>query len=198
MQFFHYLLVFVGSLLVDIIPFVGPPAWIVMVFFQVRFSLNIWYVLIAGVLGSAIGRFLYSIYVSYFADHFIKPEKNEDLKFIGKKLSGGGWRIYGFVFLYTLMPLPSTPLFTAAGIARIKTGYLIPPFLAGKFISDAIMVFAGNYVAYDMEHITQGFLTWQNIVGVLAGSLVISLFLFIDWRKLIEEKKFRIQFKIWN
>ena len=34
-----------------------------------------------------------------------------------------------FVLLYTFMPLPSTPLFTASGIAGIKTLNIIPAFL---------------------------------------------------------------------
>jgi membrane protein DedA with SNARE-associated domain len=56
----YYFLVFIGSLLVDLIPFVGPPAWTVMVFFQMRYDLNIWAVIVTGVIGSAIGRYLLS------------------------------------------------------------------------------------------------------------------------------------------
>ena len=193
-----YIFVFIASLLVDVIPLIGPPAWVVMVFFQVKYDLNIWLVLVAGVTGSAIGRYLYSVYVFYFANHFIKPQKNEDLQFIGQKLSNNGWKVYFFVFLYTLMPLPSTPLFTAAGIARIKILYLIPSFFAGKFISDSIMVLAGDYAARNVDHITQGLLSWQNIAGAILGLVVICIFLFIDWRKLLEEKKFSLHFNIWK
>src|SRR5438105_1211943 len=61
MQF--YLLVFVASLIVDIIPFIGPPAWTVMVFLQLKFHLNIWWVLLAGVSGSTIGRYILTLYI---------------------------------------------------------------------------------------------------------------------------------------
>ena len=198
MEFSYYFLVFIFSLIVDIIPLIGPPAWIVMVFFQIRYDLNIWIVLILGVTGSAIGRYLYSVYVYYFANRFIKPQKNEDFQFIGNKLSNKGWKVYFFVFLYTLMPLPSTPLFTAAGIARIKTLYIIPSFFAGKFVSDAIMVFAGDYAAKNVDRIIAGFLSWQNILGALVGLFAVCVFLFIDWRKLLEENKFSLHFNIWK
>src|SRR5436190_45157 len=135
-----YFLVFLASFLVDSVPFVGPPAWTVMVFFQMRFKLDIWWVLIWGVLGSAIGRYLYSIYVPYLSAKVIKEEKNQDIKFIGERLANDGWKIHLFVLLYTLLPLPSTPLFTAAGMAKIKTLHIIPAFIVGKFTSDMVMV----------------------------------------------------------
>src|SRR2546423_12361849 len=83
MNVLFYFLVFAFSLLVDIVPFVGPPAWTVMVFFQIRFHLNIWLVLVVGVPGSAIGRYLYSLYIPFISERFIKAKKTEDLHFIG-------------------------------------------------------------------------------------------------------------------
>ncbi len=138
MDLFFYLLVFLASLLVDLVPLIGPPAWTIMVFFQIKFDLDIWPVLVIGVIGSALGRYFYSQYIPYFSNRLIKPSKNTDLQFVGQKLSHKNWKVYGFVLLYTLMPLPSTPLFTAAGIARVRTIMIIPSFIAGKFISDAV------------------------------------------------------------
>src|SRR5881396_1300187 len=188
MNILIYFLVFIGSLIVDIVPFIAPPAWTVMVFFQVRFKLNIWLVLIIGVPGSAIGRYLYSSYIHRLSDRFIKPQKNEDLVFIGRKLEKRGWRVQLFVLLYTLMPLPSTPLFTAAGIARIKNLVLIPSFFVGKFVSDAAMVLAGDHVARNVVSITHGLLSWKTLLGTILGLIMICLFLFTGWRKLLQEK----------
>ena len=154
--------------------------------------------LIIGVPGSALGRYLYSSYIHRLSDRFITPRKNEELLFIGKKLENRGWRVQLFIFLYTLMPLPSTPLFTAAGIARIKTLYIIPAFLVGKFISDAVMVVTGDYVAKNITSIIHGLLSWKSLLGTIIGTLVICLFLFTNWRKLLEEKKFSVSFNIWK
>lgn len=198
MNILVYILVFVASLLVDIVPFIGPPAWTVMVFFQVRFGLNIWAVLFLGVTGSALGRYLYSSYIPFLSNRFIKPQKNDDLYFIGGKLSNNGWKVQLFVLLYTLMPLPSTPLFTAGGIARIKILYIIPAFFVGKFISDATMVFAGDYVSKNVTGIAQGFFSWKTLAGTILGLFLICIFLFIDWKKLLQEKKIRVSFNIWK
>ncbi len=198
MDILIYFLVFAASLLVDVIPFIGPPAWTVMVFFQVKFDLNIWLVLIIGVTGSAIGRYVYSSYIHRFSDYYIKPQKNDDLYFIGSKLANNGWKVQLFVLFYTLMPLPSTPLFTAAGVARMRTLTLIPSFFVGKFLSDALMVLTGNYVAHNIAGITDNLLSWKTLLGTVLGLLIICLFLFINWRKLLQEKKLTVSFNIWK
>jgi len=198
MSILVYFLVFIASLLVDVVPLVGPPAWTVMVFFHIRFGLDIWLVLIVGVTGSAIGRYLYSSYIPLLSNRFIKPAKNADLQFIGGKFAHKGWKVWLFVLLYTLMPLPSTPLFTAVGIARINPLHILPSFFAGKFISDAMMVLAGNYVANNAANIGREFFSWQSLTATFLGILILCAFLFIDWWKLLVEKRFRINFNIWK
>jgi membrane protein YqaA with SNARE-associated domain len=193
-----YILVFIAALAVDLIPFFGPPAWTVMVFLQVRYGLDIWLVLIVGVVGSAIGRYLYSLYIPYFSSRLLKEQKNEDMIYIGSRLNENNWKVQVFVLLYTVLPLPSTPLFTAAGISRINTLAIIPAFLVGKFIIDTIMMHAGNYIVSNTTEIAAGLVSWQNIVGTIAGMLVVLLFLFVDWRRLLQEKKLTLNFNIWK
>jgi membrane protein DedA with SNARE-associated domain len=198
MDLLLYLLVFSASLLVDLVPFIGPPAWMVMLLLQVKFNLDIWTVLVIGVTGSALGRYLYSAYIPVLSGYLLKKQKNDDMQFIGKRLANNGWKVQLFVLLYTLVPLPSTPLFTAAGMARIRTYHIIPSFFIGKFASDSAMVLAGNYVATNVSTILHGLFSWQTLIGTLFAVLLICLFLFIDWKKLLQEKKFRFSFKIWK
>ena len=198
MNFWIYLFVFIASFLVDVIPFVGPPAWTVMVLFQVKYGVNLWWLLIFGVIGSALGRYVYSVYIKLLSDRFVKKEKNDDLQFIGSRLGEKGWRVQVFVLIYTLIPVPTTPLFTATGIARIKPWHIMPAFLVGKFISDAIMVLSADYVAKNIKTIARGFLSWQHLVTTSLCLLIISMFFFINWRKLLLEKKLRLSFHIWK
>ena len=198
MNLLIYILVFIASFLVDVIPFVGPPAWTVMVFFQLKYGVNTWILLLFGVTGSALGRYYYSVYIRKLSDRFVKKEKNDDLHFIGKKLAGTGWKVQLFVLIYTLIPVPTTPLFTATGVAGIRPFNIMPAFFVGKFISDAVMVLTGDYVAKNVTTLAEGFLTWQNILGTLIGLFIISLFFFIDWHKLLLQKKIRLTFHIWK
>ena len=193
-----YFFVFLASFLVDVIPFVGPPAWTVMVFLQIKFELNIWWVLIFGVPGSAIGRYYYSVYIRWLSHRYIKEEKNHDMHFLGSKLSDKGWKVQLFVLIYTLIPVPTTPLFTAIGVAHIKPLHIMPAFFVGKFISDAIMVITGDYVAANISTMADGILSWESLLGTVAGLLIIGMFFFINWQKLLVDKKLQISFHIWK
>src|SRR6476469_7610869 len=131
----YYLLVLLFSLLVDIVPFFGPPAWTVMVFFQLKYDLNIWWVIVAGVIGSTMGRYILTMYVPFISSRFMNQNKDEDLRYLGHKLSGNQFKVQLFVFIYTLIPVPTTPLFTAIGMARLRPYNVIIPFFIGKFMS---------------------------------------------------------------
>lgn len=169
-----------------------------MVFFQMRFHLNIWIVLIVGVIGSTIGRYLLTLYVPRLTSKIINRQKDEDLQFLGTKLSGKKWEIRLFVFIYTLIPVPTTPLFTTIAVAKIKPMIVIPPFFAGKFISDMMMVYAGKYAAENAIDIVNGLLSWKAIAGASAGLILICAILFIDWNTLLIKKKLKLNFRIWK
>lgn len=192
------MLVFMSSLLVDLIPFIGPPAWSVMVFFQIRFHLNIWWVLVAGVMGSAIGRYLMTLYIPRLTSKIINEKKDAQLKFLGEKLSGEKWKIPLIVFIYTLIPVPTTPLFTAIAMARIKPMVVIPPFFIGKFISDMVMVYLGKYAAENTIDMIHGLISWKAITGFAIGLILIFSLLFIDWYALVLKKKLKLNFSIWK
>jgi membrane protein DedA with SNARE-associated domain len=194
-----YLVVLVASFFVDVIPVFGPPAWSVMVLMQMKFDLNIWWVLFLGVTGSALGRYVYSRFiVPMLAGKFILKKKNTDMEFIGRKLNQRGWRSALFVFIYTLIPIPTTPIFTMTGMARVNHAKIIPAFFVGKFISDSIMVLTGKYAVKSFENIMEGMLSWQSITAVLACLIFMSVVLFLDWNTLIIHKKLKFNFKIWK
>jgi hypothetical protein len=94
-----------------------------------------------------LGRYLFSLYIPTFSDKVIARRKKEKLRYVGKKLDRRLWQTRLFVFLYTLSPRSTTALCTAAASTKVPVTHLIPPFLAGKFISDAAMVMAGLYAA---------------------------------------------------
>jgi membrane protein YqaA with SNARE-associated domain len=169
-----------------------------MVFFQIKFHLNIWIVLVVGVIGSTIGRYLLTLYIPRLTSKVVNRQKDEDLQFLGKKLSGNKWQIQLFVFIYTLIPIPTTPLFTAIAVAKIKPMIVIPAFFIGKFISDMMMVYAGKYAAENAIDIAHGFLSWKTICGAVIGIVLICAIFFIDWRTLLVKKRLKLNFTIWK
>jgi membrane protein YqaA with SNARE-associated domain len=197
-MWWQYIFVFLGGLLMDVTPLPLPPAFTVMILFQLWFSLPIWPVIIIGVIGSIIGRYILTLYIPAVSNRLFKASKNTDIKFLGNKLKTKGWKSQLFIVLYTLMPLPSTPLFVAAGMAKMKPVYIFPAFFVGKFASDSIAVFMGKVASENTGSIIKGMLSWKSITGLVLGLLLIFCLLFIDWQSLLLEKKFRLKFKIFN
>lgn len=197
-MWWQYLFVFVGAFLFDVVPIPFPPAFTIMIFLQVTFNLDIWWVIIIGVTGSILGRYLLTLYIPFLAGRIFKKSKNEDVQFLGEKLKEKGWKSQAAILAYTLLPLPTTPLFLASGIAKINARYIIPVFFVGKFTSDAVTVHLGKYVSENTESILQGGISWKSITSLALGLLFISSVLFIDWRSLIQKNKFVLTFRIWK
>jgi len=197
-MWWHYLLVFIGAFLFDVVPFPFPPAFTIMIFLQIMFDMNIWWVIVVGVAGSILGRYILTLYIPFLAGKIFKRTKNEDVEFLGNKMKEKGWRSQTVIIAYSLLPLPTTPLFLAGGMAKLKPLYIIPAFFIGKFISDAITVHLGKYASEHTKSILEQAYSWKSIISLVAGLLLICALLFIDWRSLIQKKKFQMKFKIWK
>jgi membrane protein YqaA with SNARE-associated domain len=197
-MFWQYFLVFLGAFLFDVVPFPFPPAFTIMVFLQIYFDLNIWLVIFIGVAGSIFGRYVLTLYIPYIAGNVFKPSKNEDVQYLGKVLRDNGWKSQLVIVAYSLLPLPTTPLFVAAGIAKIRALYIIPAFFVGKFTSDALLVYFGKYATENTGKILHSAFSWQSFSGLALGLFLLSALLFIDWRSLIQKKQFKLNFRIWK
>lgn len=193
-----YLCVFLTSLAVDLLPFIGPPAWVGMVFFLTKFDLNPYWVLAAGVPGSVLGRWILSLYMPKISDRTVKKRKADELKFVGGKLRQRLWRSWLFVFVYSCLPMSTTALFSAAGIARVSALAIIPPFFLGKTVSDAIMIFSGKYVVSNLHEVGASMLSPKSIILLAAGVLTLAAMLFLDWRILLQKHKISFNFAIWR
>lgn len=194
----QYILVFLGSLAFDVVPIPFPPAFTIMLFLQIKYDLNIWLVIVIGVMGSILGRYILTLYIPFFAGKIFKESKNEDVQFLGEKMKEKGWKSQMAIIAYSLLPLPTTPLFLAGGMAKIKPLYIIPAFFIGKFTSDSIVVNLGKYTSENVQILLESILSWKTITSLIIGLLMLFLVLFIDWRSLIQKNKFQLNFRIWK
>lgn len=189
-------MVFVGALLFDIVPFPFLPAFTIMILLQISFHLNIWLVIIAGVLGSVIGRYILILYTPSISNKYFKKSKNDDVQFLGTKMKENKWKGQIIVLAYSLLPLPTTPLFLAAGMSKLNAKYIIPAFFIGKFTSDTFVVYAGKYASENAHNIVQDALSWKSVASLLFCLFLLFCIFFIDWRSLIQKKKLVWKFKI--
>jgi membrane protein DedA with SNARE-associated domain len=191
-----YFLVFFAALAVDTIPIFAPPAWILLVVLLVKFKLNPWLTLAIGVTGSTIGRYILTRYIPKVSASLVNRREDANLRYIGSKIGSAKWSSALFVFLYTLTPLSTTALFTAVAMARIRPWHILAPFFLGRLISDGVLLFSGRYASANLTALLHGEANWKTMVTLVAGLLVIALFLFVDWRSLLQHKKLRLDFKV--
>ncbi len=191
-----YLLVFFGALLFDIVPFPFAPAFTIMVFLQVLFDLDVWWVLVIGVAGSVLGRYILLLYAPLVAKKYLKESKNNDIQFLGEKMNENKWKGMLVVLAYSLLPLPTTPLFLSAGISKTNPIYIIPSFLIGKFTSDAIALNLGKYASENTESLIENAFSWQSIASLFLGVIMLFCLFFINWRRLIQQKELKFSFSV--
>ena len=195
-MWWYYLLVFLGALFFDIVPFPFPPAFTIMMFLQIIFDLNVWLVIIIGVAGSVLGRYILLLYSPLISNKYLNPSKNEDIQFLGQKMNENKWKGQLFILIYSLLPLPTTPLFLGAGISKLKPVYIIPAFIIGKFTSDTVALHIGKYASENIQSIIDNTFSWQSIASLILSAILLFCLFFIDWRTLIQQKKFVFNFKI--
>jgi membrane protein YqaA with SNARE-associated domain len=191
-----YAACFLAAVAVDSIPVFAPPAWPILVFFLVHYDLNPWAVILLGVSGTTLGRAILTTYICRLGHKVLDPCEEKNLQYLGSRLSGAS--AFAFVCLYSLTPLSTTALFTAAGMAKVKLRHLLPPFFLGKLTSYSVLIWTGQYVATDPEGLFSGMLTWKGVLTALLGFVLLLGVLFIDWKKLLREKEFRLNFRIWK
>ena len=197
-MWWQYLLVFLGALLFDIVPFPFLPAFTIMVFLQFVFKLNVWLVVVMGVAGSVLGRYILLLYTPFLAKKYLKESKNNDIEFLGQKMKENVWKGQLLVLAYSLLPLPTTPLFLGGGISKIQPKYIIPAFLIGKFTSDTVALFLGAYAVENVQSLMENALSWKSALSLLLGLVLLFCLFFIDWRTLIQSKKLIFNFKVFK
>jgi hypothetical protein len=194
-----YALVFLASLLVDCIPVFAPPAWMLMMLLMVKFNLNPWVVAAFGTAGTVCGRLVFVTYIIPWVGKLTLGRlKEADLTFLGNRISKKGVLTFFFIFIYSLLPLSTTALFTAAGLAKVKRILIIPPFFLGNLVGDSALLVSGNYAIHHLSDLYKGSLDTKNLLMMAAGMLFFLLFLFIDWQQLLEGKKLRFKWKFWE
>ena len=189
---------FLIGVVVDSIPIFAPPAWSILIVLIVKWKADPWGVIFFGVLGSTLGRYFLSLYIRKLTTRFLNPGENRNLEYVGKKLGRGFWPTNLFVLLYTLTPLSTTTLFTAAAMGRVNVLFILPAFALGKFISDAFMIFTAQGAAGDITDFFHGAASAKSVAGVVLALVLVGGLLFVDWQTLIEQRKLKFRFRIWK
>lgn len=188
-MWWQYILVFLGAFLFDVIPFPFLPAYTIMSFLQIIFNLNIWLVVIIGVLGSVGGRYTLMLFSSRLASKYLNPEKNEDFQLLGAKMKESKWKGQLMVLTYSLLPLPTTPLFLGAGVSKLNPLYILPAFFIGRIVTNGLAVHMGSFAEESIQTIIQDSFSLKSLMSIVISILFFLAMFAIDWKALVMDKK---------
>lgn len=185
-------------LLVNIAPAFVPPTWTILVYFIVKHNLYLPLVVLCGVTAATFGRYILSKYIGVISHSLFNDEQIENIGYLGKRLGKTKKANFFFTFLYSLTPLSTTALFVAAGVAKIRMDVVLSGFFLGRVISYTVLATSARALSHSMISIDGGGLTWDSVAKILFASIVFLIFIFIDWKTLLEKKKIRIKWHIWR
>jgi hypothetical protein len=168
--------------LINLSPGFMPSTWMVLAFFYIQFDLPLLPLAICGALVSGAGRFCLAKGSGWFTDHFMSKKK-EDLRDLGGYLERKRGLVAGFVFVYSLLPLPTTNLFLAAGMTRVNLAYVLAGFYAARLPADLFWIWTANATFQSLDEV---FAKSGNLIAIVlqAGALLsVALLYFLPWSK---------------
>jgi hypothetical protein len=65
-------------------------------------------------------------------------------------------------------------------------------------VSDAVMLFTGEYALHNSVDLVYGTLSWKGMATIATGLVILAVVLFLDWRRLLERRQVRFDFRIWK
>ena len=187
-----YLILFAIAAGFAMIPLPIFPSWVVVAYMVVEFDLRLWLAILIGALGTTVGRVIL-VAVSRVAGHRLLGRwSQENMGYLHSKLENAAGDL-GIAVLLGASPPPAGVLFVLAGLMRVKLWLVAASVFIGRTIGYWISVggtsVAAGALAAQLRDVVG---PWSVILAVAIVVGVLALAIHIDYRALIEDRKFRL------
>ena len=125
---------------------------------------------------------------------FLSPSARESIDAIREHLEHRRKLTFSIYLLYAFTPLPSNYVFIAYGLTAMNMRLIAIPFFLGRSISYSFWAVSASAVMRRMSIDFPGGLPYLSVYFILSQLVLLALvyaFTRIDWRSLLNEKKFR-------
>jgi membrane protein YqaA with SNARE-associated domain len=187
-----YLILFLIAAGFAMIPLPLFPSWIVVAYLVVEFDLRLWLAIFIGALGTTVGRVIL-VAVSRVAGHRMLGRWSQDnLDYLHKRIEGAAGDL-GIAVLLGASPPPAGVLFILAGLMRVQLWLVAVSVFIGRTIGYWISVGGTSLAAEPLANQLRDVVgPWSVALAVLIIAGVLVLALRIDYRALLEDRKFRL------
>jgi hypothetical protein len=184
------LLVFVLTIVLNVVPLFMPPTWMLLSWFYFNYSIPVLLLALVGAAAATIGRGLLALLFRRIGLRLL-PERWQ--RNIGELSRQAEQRLVVGLAAYVaflLGPLPSEQLFIAMGIARTPLTIPLAVFAVIRFLGYLIWITTASVVAMSLDDLlrpgTGG--TVGIVVQILSMLLLFGL-MQIDWQRLFRARK---------
>jgi membrane protein DedA with SNARE-associated domain len=170
-------------LVINVVPAFMPPSWAVMAVFRLAGDLPLLPLTIGGALMSALGRAALAL-LSRRAGGKLPDKDRENAEALGQFIGRHRrWRFL-IVFGYCLGPLPSNPVFIAAGVGEVPLLGVTIAFFLSRAIADTFWVWTAGKISEGLGDVfLQQVTSWKSIAVQVVTLILLVLVFRLPWAR---------------
>jgi membrane protein YqaA with SNARE-associated domain len=179
----------------NLLPAFAPPTWLAISYVGFRApGPDLTFLALVGALAATLGRVtLAKMARVVIRQRLMGPQSRENVDAIRQRLEGSKKLTFGVFLFYAFTPFPSNFLFVAYGLTAMDLTLIAVPFFIGRTVSYSFLALTSSAVSRLVSTEATDLLPYLSIYFVLSqvGLLVLVwVFTKIDWRALLETRKF--------
>ena len=168
-------------LLVNVMPLLGPPTWVVLVLLRLHLGVDVVPLVAIGAVSATTGRVLLALGTRHVA-RWLPAGRVASLRAAGGLVAQHRARAAAGLGLFLLSPLPSAQLFEAAGLMNLALRPLAVAFLLGRTVSYS--AYAGAAAAADESYgdaFRNSLTSWPSLLLQVALLVAVWQLSRFDW-----------------
>jgi hypothetical protein len=184
----HYLWIALIVFAVNLAPALAPPTWTVLVLLRFKTHTPVVPLVLIGALAATAGRFLLAVAFRHLrrwlpARYVANVTAAGDLILASRRRSAAG------LALFVVSPLPSAPLFEAAGLMDVPLLPLSAAFLLGRLITYSLYVSGAALVDNTSlgRVLSDSLTSWWGLAMQVVMVLGIVALGRVDWTRLAKD-----------
>lgn len=192
----HLLVVFATVYVLNTIPAFAPPTWMILSFIGFNHpQLNPLSLALVAAFAATFGRITLAILSQHIIrNKLLNSRTKENIDALKGTLESRKSQTMWALLVYSFTPLPSNYLFIAYGLTALPIKLIAVPFFIGRMVSYVAWISLGQetYKNFDVyTNYVGGYLSVYFILTQIVLLLLIYFFAKVDWRAVLDEKKFR-------
>jgi membrane protein YqaA with SNARE-associated domain len=185
-----YLLVAAVMIGWGLVPLPLPPGWIVLAYMRAELDLSTPWVIVVGALGVGVGRALLAMIGRLVGERALVGASRDNVDYLASRIHSPSTEVWAAL----IAGFGPAALSAAAGLLRLSPLVVGGGAALGRLVAYSIWLPTAGRAAVELQRRLRHAV--GPVTAVIAILLLIAFFyllLHVDWRLLLEERRFRIR-----